>query len=102
MSHTKKIVFSAVMVAVGILLPMAFHAIPNAGAVFAPMHLPVLVAGFICGPLYGVLVGLVCPLLSFITTGMPNAATLPNMMVELFFYGGGAGLFFRLIKTKLS
>ena len=68
MSHTKKIVFAAIMVAVGILLPMVFHAIPNAGSVFAPMHLPVLVAGFICGPLYGILVGLICPLLSFIMT----------------------------------
>ncbi len=100
MSHTKKTVFSAIMVSVGILLPLVFHAIPNAGAIFAPMHLPVLVAGFICGPLYGILVGLICPLLSFIMTGMPNAAYLPNMMVELFFYGGCTGLFFRLIKTR--
>ncbi len=99
MSHTKKIVFSAIMVSVGILLPMAFHAF-DAGSMFAPMHLPVLIAGFICGPLYGILVGLICPLLSFIMTGMPNAAYLPNMMVELFFYGGCTGLFFRLIKTK--
>lgn len=100
MSHTKKIVFAAIMVAVGILLPLLFHTIPNAGAVFAPMHLPVLVAGFICGPLYGILVGLICPLMSFLIRGMPDAAHLPNMMVELFFYGGCAGLFFRLIKTK--
>ena len=88
------------MISVGILLPMAFHSVANAGSIFAPMHLPVILTGFICGPLYGLLVGILCPLLSFIFTGMPVAAYLPVMMVELFFYGGMSGLLFRLIRTK--
>ena len=53
MSNTKKLCFSAMMLAVGVLLPMAFHAIPNGGSIFAPMHLPVFVTGFLCGPMYG-------------------------------------------------
>ncbi len=100
MSNTKKTVFAAMMLAVGILLPMAFHAIPNAGATFAPMHLPVFIAGIICGPFYGALVATVCPLLSFVFTGMPTAAYLPNMTVELLCYSVFSGLSFRLIKTK--
>lgn len=100
MNHTKKLCVTAMMIATGILLPMAFHAIPNAGAVFAPMHLPIMCAGFICGPIYGALTGIVCPILSFLFTGMPTAARLPNMMMELLVYGGGTGLFFRLIRTK--
>ena len=100
MTNTKKLVFSAMMVAAGILLPMAFHAVQNAGAVFAPMHLPILLAGFICGPYYGAMVGLICPLLSFVFTGMPGAAMLPNMMVELLCYGAVSGLIFRLVRTK--
>lgn len=100
MSDTKKLVVSAMMVAVGILLPMLFHAVPNAGAVFAPMHLPVLVAGLLCGPFYGAIVGMLCPLLSSILTGMPALAVLPNMLVEMFLYGGLTGLIFRVVHTK--
>lgn len=32
-----------------VVLPMAFHAIPNAGSIFLPMHIPVLLCGFLCG-----------------------------------------------------
>lgn len=98
-SDTKKISFSAIMLAVGILLPLAFHAIPNGGTTFSPMHLPVFITGFICGPMYGALIGLLCPLTSFLFTGMPGAAYLPNMMAELFVYGATSGLFFRFIRT---
>lgn len=87
------------MLAVGILLPMAFHAFPNGGTIFAPMHLPVFITGFLCGPMYGALVGLVCPLMSCLFTGMPAVAYLPNMMAELLVYGTASGLFFRIIKT---
>ena len=31
---TKKLVFTALCIAIGIVLPMAFHAIPNAGSIF--------------------------------------------------------------------
>ena len=99
MSNTKKLCFSAIMLAVGILLPMAFHAIPSGGNIFAPMHLPVLITGFLCGPMYGAIVGLVCPLLSCLFTGMPTVAFLPNMMAELLVYGSVSGLLFRIIKT---
>lgn len=99
MSNTKKLCFSAIMLAVGILLPMAFHAIPSGGNIFAPMHLPVFITGFICGPMYGAIIGLVCPLMSCLFTGMPAVAYLPNMMAELLVYGTTSGLFFRIIKT---
>lgn len=100
MSNTKKLCFSAMMLAVGILLPMVFHMIPDGGVMFAPMHLPVFCTGFICGPYFGALIGLVCPLLSSLFTGMPAVAYLPNMMIELLVYGSLSGLFFRIIKTK--
>ena len=78
---------------------MAFHAIPNGGNIFAPMHLPVFITGFLCGPMYGAIVGLVCPLMSCLFTGMPSVAFLPNMMAELLVYGTVTGLLFRIIKT---
>ena len=42
-SITKKIVSCALCIALGVLLPMAFHVIPNAGSIFLPMHIPVLI-----------------------------------------------------------
>ena len=99
MSNTKKLCFAAIMLAMGILLPMAFHTIPDGGAIFAPMHLPVFITGFLCGPMYGALVGLVCPLMSCLFTGMPAVAFLPNMMAELLVYGTASGVLFRVIKT---
>lgn len=95
-----KMTRAAMMIALGILLPMAFHAIPNSGSIFLPMHLPVLLAGFLCGPFYGLLVGIATPLLSSLWTGMPPLAILPGMIAELASYGFFSGLFYRLIKTK--
>ncbi len=100
MNNTKKMVYTAVLIAVGILLPMAFHTVADAGRVFLPMHIPVLLCGMICGAMYGMQAGLLTPLLSSLLTGMPPAAILPTMMLELAVYGLCSGLFSRLIKTK--
>mgnify|MGYP002515576152 CR=1 FL=1 len=100
MSVTKKITITAAMLAMGVLLPLAFHMIPNAGSIFAPMHLPTIICGFICGPFYGALIGLLSPLLSFLFMGMPIVAVLPGMMIELFMYGLVSGFLFRVIHTK--
>jgi len=99
-NNVKKMCEAAVLLALGILLPMFFHLFGAGGPVFLPMHLPVLLAGFLLGPLYGALIGLLSPLLSFLFTQMPQIGGLPGMMVELFVYGTLSGLFFRLIKTK--
>ncbi|MBR3266300.1 MAG: ECF transporter S component, partial [Erysipelotrichaceae bacterium] len=53
MNRTKQIVLTAMFIAIGVILPQAFHAIPNAGSIFLPMHIPVLVSGFVVGPLFG-------------------------------------------------
>jgi hypothetical protein len=82
-------------VAIGILLPIVFHAI-GLGKVFLPMHIPVLLAGFFCGPVVALLVGAVTPLLSSIWTGMPPMMPpIAQMMVfELAAYGLLAGLLY--------
>lgn len=67
---------------------MAFHVIPNGGSVFLPMHIPVL----ICGAPYGLACGIITPFLSSMTTGMPPAMILPQMMIELAVYGLVTGL----------
>lgn len=100
MSHIKKIVLTAVCMALCVILPQAFHMIPNAGSVFLPMHIPVLMCGLICGWSHGLLCGLIGPVLSFLLTGMPGAAILPSMMVECALYGAITGIGMNLIKTK--
>ena len=86
-NHVKNLVTAAMCVALGIILPMAFHTIQNAGSIFLPMHIPVLICGLACGWQYGLLCGVLTPLLSSLLTGMPPAAILPAMLCELAVYG---------------
>lgn len=99
MTPVKKLVFTAACAALCLVLPMAFHAIPNAGQVILPMHIPVLLCGLICGWPYGGVCGLIGPLLSSVITGMPPAAMLPSMMVECAVYGFTSGLLMKHVRT---
>jgi thiamine transporter ThiT len=92
-------VFTAVCAALCLVLPMAFHSIPNAGSVMLPMHIPVLLCGLVCGWPYGGICGLVGPLLSGLLTGMPPMAMLPSMMVECAVYGFTTGLLMKHVRT---
>lgn len=98
LTPVKKLVFTAACCALCLVLPMAFHSVPNAGSIFLPMHIPVLLCGLICGWPYGLVCGLLGPFISSFT-GMPPAAVLPSMMVECGAYGAVAGLMMRYIRT---
>ncbi len=99
-TKVKRLVLAAACVALCVVLPIAFHAIPNAGQVILPMHIPVLLCGLICSWPYGLLCGLLGPLLSSLITGMPPAAMLPSMMIECAAYGGIAGAMLCFVRTK--
>jgi len=100
MNNIKKMVIAALFIALGIVLPMAFHTIPNAGRIFLPMHIPILLCGIVCGFPYGLICGILTPLLSSLTTGMPPAAMLPAMICELAVYGAVSSLFMRYAPVK--
>ena len=100
MTQVKKAIITAVCMALCVVLPLAFHAIPNAGSIYLPMHIPVLLCGLICGWSFGLACGVVGPLLPSLLTGMPPVAVLPAMMIELAAYGIVAGLGMALIRTK--
>ena len=87
-------------IALGVALPQAFHAVPNAGSVFLPMHIPVLLSGYAVGPVFGALCGLFTPLLSHLIFHMPPATVLPSMLCELTVYGLMSGLLCKIVKTK--
>ena len=99
-SYVKKMVFCAVCIALCVVLPIAFHAIPNAGTIFLPMHIPVLLCGLSCGWPFGLVTGLLGPLLSSLITSMPPAAMLPSMMIECGVYGLVTGLMMKFVRTK--
>lgn len=103
MSTIKKTVIAAVCVSLCTVFPMAFHAIPKAGLIYTPMHIPVLLCGLITGPVTGFICGLAGPLISSLLTGMPASAMLPSMMAELAVYGLVTGLMCSFVKfTKPS
>ncbi|MCL2544341.1 MAG: ECF transporter S component [Clostridia bacterium] len=100
MLDTKKMVFTAMLIALGVVLPVAFHSVPDAGRVFLPMHIPVLLCGILCGFPYGLVCGIITPLLSSLVNGRPQGAMLPSMLCELAAYGGVAALLMHLVRTK--
>lgn len=99
MTHIKKLTVTALCMALCVVLPIAFHLIPNGGSLFSPMHIPALLCGLACGPVWGLVCGLVGPALSSFITGMPNAAYLPPMMVELAAYGLVSGVMISLVRS---
>ncbi len=97
---TLRLTTCALFISLGILLPSVFHAL-NLGSVFSPMHLPVLLCGFLLGPIYGGVCGAVVPYLSSFITGMPPAFPVAlSMTFELATYGILSGLFYRLLGAK--
>lgn len=97
-SKTRELVFTGLCVALGLVLPLAFHTVPGGGGIFLPMHIPVLLCGFLCGGWYGLACGAVTPLLSSLLTSMPPAPMLPGMLCELATYGLVSGLLFRRLR----
>ena len=99
MRSVKKLTLASVCIALCVVLPIAFHSIPDGGSIFLPMHIPVLICGMLCGWPYGLVCGLMGPLLSSAITGMPPAAMLPAMMVECGTYGMVSGLMLKVVRT---
>lgn len=99
---TRQMTFAALCLALSLLLPQIFHMIgmQQAGQIFLPMHIPVLMAGMVLGWQYGALLGLLAPLMSFLLTGMPNASRVVFMMAELMSYGLISGLLYQQFRIK--
>ncbi|MDR0531701.1 MAG: ECF transporter S component [Oscillospiraceae bacterium] len=93
---------SALFLALGVLLPQAFHLVlgQQGGQILLPMHIPVLLAGCFLGWQYGLFVGAFTPLLSFFLTQMPPVPNVFLMMAELAFYGFAGGLFNKLMRSR--
>lgn len=89
----QKMVFAALFLTLAYVLPFLTGQIPEIGSMLCPMHIPVLLCGFLCGWYWGLGVGLIAPLLRSLTLGVP--LLFPNalcMAFELATYGAIAGL----------
>ena len=96
-----KMVLAALFLALAYMMPFLTGQIPDIGSMLCPMHLPVLLCGFICGWPLGLLVGFVAPLLRSLTLAMPPLfPTAVCMAFELAAYGAVAGLSRRLLPKK--
>ncbi len=101
MSNTKKLVLSALFIALGIVLPFFTGQVPQIGNMLLPMHIPVLICGFVCGASYGAFVGMVTPLLrSILFTMPPLIPKAVGMSVELAIYGLVTGLMYAQFRKK--
>lgn len=95
------LVLSAMFLAIALLLPLLTGQIPQIGKMLCPMHIPVILCGFICGPWNGALVGVISPLLRFLLFGLPILVpTGIAMCAELAIYGLAAGILYRKLPRK--
>ena len=62
--------------ALALILPLITGQIRTVGNMLCPMHIPVLLCGFICGPVWGLAIGFAAPFLRILCFGMP--ALFPN------------------------
>ena len=53
----RKLTYSALCLALCMVLPFLTGQIPQIGSALSPMHIPVLLAGFLCGPWWAAAVG---------------------------------------------
>ena len=97
----QKLVIAAVCLALCMVLPFLTGQIPEIGSMLSPMHIPVLLCGFICGPAWAAVVGAVAPLLRFALFGMPPLFPVGvAMCVELATYGVVSGALYRLLPHR--
>jgi thiamine transporter ThiT len=100
--NIRKLVLAALFLALAFVLPFLTGQIPQVGSALAPMHLPVLLCGFICGWPYGLAVGFIAPLLRSVTLGMPPLyPTASAMAFELATYGLVSGLLHKAVQGTL-
>ena len=100
--NARSMVYSAMCLALCLVLPFLVGQIPTLGKMLSPMHLPVLLCGFLCGWPWGLVVGFVAPLLRSLLFQMP--VMFPgaiSMAFELATYGALSGLLYRAFRKTV-
>lgn len=99
----RRMVYAAVCLALCMILPFLTGQVPQIGSMLSPMHIPVLLAGFLCGPAWAAAVGMTAPSLRYLLFGMPPLLPVGFAMTfELVTYGLAAGVLYRVLPKKRS
>lgn len=100
-AKTSYLIMALICLAISVVLPMLTDQVPRFGQGLRPMHIPVLIAGFACGPVIGFVVGLAAPMLSLLIHGVPAFMPMGFAMgLELATYGLIAGLLYSQLPRK--
>lgn len=92
---------AAMFLALAFVMPFLTGQIQQIGNMLCPMHIPVILCGFICGGPWGLAVGFVAPLLRSFILGMPPMyPTAFAMAFELAAYGFVSGVLYRAFPKK--
>ena len=92
-----KLTYSALYLAIALVLPFLTGQIPQIGSMLCPMHIPALLCGFVCGWPWGLAVGFISPLLRSVLFGMPDM--FPTAVAA---YGAASGLLYRVLPKKIG
>lgn len=100
-TNTTKLILSAMLLAMAYVLPFLTGQIPRLGAMLCPMHIPVILCGYICGAPWGALIGFIAPLFRSLTLGSPTLfPRAVAMAFELATYGAVSGTMYRVLPKK--
>ncbi len=104
MHSTKDLVLAGLFIAIGIILPFFTGQIPEFGNMLLPMHIPVLLSGYVLGGPMGLIIGFILPLFrSFLFNAPPMFPAAVSMSFELATYGLVTGLLYKsLPKNKIN
>ena len=98
--HLKKLIISALFLALALVLPFLTGQIPEIGSMLCPMHFPILLCGFVCGWQFGFVVGAVAPILRHFIFAMPPLMVAIPMAFELATYGLVCGIMYIVLPKK--
>lgn len=96
MIHTRKIILSAMFLALALVLPLITLQIPTIGEMLTPMHFPIILGSIFIGPIWGLAIGFIAPLLRTLLFTMPPMPMSIMMAFELAAYGLFMGLFVKI------
>lgn len=102
MINIKKLVYAALCIAIALYLPFLTGQIPEIGSMLSPIHIPVLLCGFICGWPYGIIVGFISPILRNMLFAMPPMPLALIMAFECAAYGCVAGILYNALPKKIG
>lgn len=96
-----RMIVTAVLLALGLILPFLTGQLQSFGKLLSPLHIPVLICGLTCGWAWGGALGLILPVLRMALFGMPAAPMAYPMAFEMCAYGVVTGLLYPYLRREL-